>query len=43
MPVADSLKLLVFFGILAFVGTLARLGKLSRTRPIVPGEIAVSD
>ena len=41
--VADSIKLLVFLGILAFVGNLARHGKLPRTRPIVPGEIAVSD
>ena len=32
-----------FVGILAFVGNLARLGRLPRTRPIVPGEIAVSD
>jgi len=39
----DSMKLLVFAGILAFVGNLARLGRLPRTRPIVPGEIAVSD
>ena len=30
-------------GILAFVGNLARLGRLPRTRPIVPGELAVSD
>ena len=29
--------------ILAFVGNLARLGLLPRTRPIVPGELAVSD
>ena len=29
--------------ILAFVGNLARLGRLPRTRPIVPGELAVSD
>ena len=28
--------------ILAFVGNLARLGRLPRTRPIVPGELAVS-
>jgi hypothetical protein len=40
---ADTLKLIVFLGILAFVGNLARLGRLPRTRPIVPGEIAVSD
>ncbi len=39
----DSIKLLVFVGILAFVGNLARLGRLPRTRPIVPGELAVSD
>jgi hypothetical protein len=36
-------KLLIFVGILAFVGNLARIGKLPRTRPIVPGELAVSD
>ena len=41
--VADAAKLIVFIGILAFVGNLARLGVLPRTRPIVPGEIAVSD
>jgi len=40
---SDVIKLVVFLGILAFVGNLARLGKLPRTRPIVPGEIAVSD
>jgi hypothetical protein len=40
---ADAVKLVVFIGILAFVGNLARLGQLPRTRPIVPGEIAVSD
>jgi hypothetical protein len=34
---------LVFIGILAVVGNLARLGRLPRTRPIVPGELAVSD
>jgi hypothetical protein len=39
----DMLKLLVFLGILAWVGNLARRGLLPRTRPIVPGEIAVSD
>jgi hypothetical protein len=36
-------KLAVFVGILAFVGNLARLGRLPRTRPIVPGELAISD
>jgi len=40
---ADVVKLVVFLGILAFVGNLARRGRLPRTRPIVPGEIAVSD
>jgi hypothetical protein len=39
----DLLKLAVFVGILAWVGNLARRGLLPRTRPIVPGEIAVSD
>jgi hypothetical protein len=41
--VADITKLVVFVGILAVVGNLARLGLLPRTRPIVPGELAVSD
>jgi uncharacterized membrane protein YqjE len=40
---SDALKLVVFIGILAFIGNLARLGRLPRTRPIVPGELAVSD
>src|SRR4051812_2691424 len=40
---ADALKLLVFVAILAAVGFIARLGLLPRTRPIVPGEWAVSD
>jgi len=39
----DAVKLAVFLGILAFVGNLARKGRLPRTRPIVPGELAVSD
>ena len=39
----DVTKLAVFVGILACVGRLARLGILPRTRPIVPGELAVSD
>jgi hypothetical protein len=39
----DVTKLAVFVGILAFVGRLSRLGMLPRTRPIVPGELAVSD
>jgi hypothetical protein len=40
---SDALKLAVFIGILVYVGTLARRGRLPRTRPIVPGELAVSD
>lgn len=40
---SDALKLAVFLGILAFVGNLARLGLLPRTRPILPGEVIVSD
>jgi hypothetical protein len=40
---ADTVKLVIFVGILAVVGNFARLGRLPRTRPIVPGEIAVSD
>ena len=39
----DVLKLVVFVGILACVGWLAYRGRLPRTRPIVPGELAVSD
>jgi hypothetical protein len=41
--IGDTIKLAVFIAILAFVGNLARLGRLPRTRPIVPGELAVSD
>ena len=41
--VGDSAKLIIFIAILAFLGNLARLGRLPRTRPIIPGEIAVSD
>ena len=37
----DVLKLVVFVGILAWVGNLARRGLLPRTRPIVPGELAI--
>jgi hypothetical protein len=40
---ADALKLAVFVGILSYVGVLAKRGRLPRTRPIVPGELAVSD
>src|SRR5262245_55324268 len=40
---ADAAKLAVFIAILVYVGNLARRGLLPRTRPIVPGELAVSD
>ena len=39
----DAIKLAVFLAIVVFIGNLARLGRLPRTRPIVPGELAVSD
>jgi hypothetical protein len=39
----DALKLAVFVAILTWAGNLARLGRLPRTRPIVPGELAISD
>jgi hypothetical protein len=42
-PVFDLVKLIVFWGILAYVGNLSRRGLLPRTRPILPGELAVSD
>jgi len=41
--VGDALKLIVFVGTLVVVGSLSRRGVLPRTRPIVPGELAVSD
>ena len=41
--IGDVVKLVVFTGILVFVGWLSYRGKLPRTRPIVPGELAVSD
>jgi len=40
---ADTMKLVVFIGILIFVGLLARREVLPRTRRIVPGELAISD
>ncbi len=40
---SDAIKLIIFVGILAFLGNQARRGLLPRTRPIVPGELAVSD
>jgi hypothetical protein len=41
--IADLTKLAVFVAVLLFVAGLARRGILPRTRPIVPGELAVSD
>lgn len=41
--VADAAKLAVFVGILIAIGRMSQLGLLPRTRPIVPGELAVSD
>lgn len=40
---SDALKLAAFVGILIVVGAMSRRGILPRTRPIVPGEWAVSD
>lgn len=40
---ADVVKLVVFIGILVWVGHLSRRGLLPRTRPILPGEVIVSD
>ena len=39
----DAVKLAIFVGILVWMGNLARRGLLPRTRPIVPGELAISD
>jgi hypothetical protein len=39
----DAFKLVTFLGILIGVANMARRGLLPRTRPIVPGELAVSD
>jgi hypothetical protein len=40
---SEAIKLAIFVGILLWVGNMARRGLLPRTRPIVPGELAVSD
>ena len=42
-PWANYLKLVVFVGILSAAGLAAKAGLMPRTRPIVPGELAVSD
>jgi len=39
----DIIRLLGFVGVLALMGGLAVRGHLPRTRPILPGELAVSD
>jgi len=39
----DVAKLFVFVAILATVGHMARRGLLPRTRPIIPGQLAISD
>jgi hypothetical protein len=39
----DTVKLIAFVGILIFVGYISRLGLLPRTRPIIPGQLAISD
>jgi hypothetical protein len=40
---ADVIRFVGFSGALGTVGWCARLGLLPRTRPIIPGELAVSD
>ena len=42
-PAGNVLKLVVFVALLGLVGCMAYRGMLPRTRPIVPGELAVSD
>jgi hypothetical protein len=37
------IKLGAFLAVLAFMGLLAKNGKLHRTRPIIPGELIISD
>jgi len=40
---SDAWKLGIFAGLLTLVGLCAKAGLLPRTRPVVPGELAVSD
>ncbi len=40
---ADTVKLAVFTGLLAAIARAAARGLLPRTRPIIPGELAISD
>jgi len=39
----DLVKLTVYVAVLLFMAVLAQHGKLYRTRPIVPGEVMISD
>jgi hypothetical protein len=39
----DFVKLVVFWGVLIWVADMSRRGRLPRTRPILPGELAISD
>ena len=41
--IGDVTKLVAFVSVLMVVGYLSYRGKMPRTRPIVPGELAVSD
>jgi hypothetical protein len=40
---SDQAKLVVYVAMLLFMGSMAYHGKLGRTRPIVPGEVMISD
>jgi energy-converting hydrogenase Eha subunit C len=42
-PTTSIVRLVVYLGVLAFMGLAAWQGVLPRTRPILPGEIMVSD
>jgi hypothetical protein len=42
-PTASIIKLVAFIGVLALMGMAAWQGMLPRTRPILPGELMVSD
>ena len=42
-PTGNISKLIVYVGALAFSGLAAWQGMLPRTRPILPGELMVSD
>lgn len=39
----DTVKLMIYCGVLAGMGLLAAFGVLPRTRPILPGELIVAD